>query len=219
MSARRQFLELSLGSLLLPSIAATLSRDASAATQPSSSPAPSNEANIIELGPENAAMAPHTGLWDVTETVWGNPGAAPTTTTGLVAERRMIGPYLQEFIRPAADSADQNIKRIDYLSFQRVEGRWKYVSMELRVAVGVMPAYSFDRGSESGIVLQHDAFALPAGVLLAGSAPQAAGQMLRMTTTWTRSGPDRDVKDQHFAIANGSGVVWLAHRYAYSRRG
>jgi hypothetical protein len=76
-----------------------------------------------ELGPENAVMAAYAGLWDVTETVWARPDGAPVTTTGLVAERRMIGSYLQEFIRPALDTSDQNIKRIDYLSFQRVEVR------------------------------------------------------------------------------------------------
>jgi hypothetical protein len=37
----------------------------------------------------------------------------------------MIGSDLQEFIRPASDTPGQDIKRIDYLSFQRVEGRWK----------------------------------------------------------------------------------------------
>lgn len=52
----------------------------------------------------------------------------------------MIGSYLQEFIRPASDTSSQDIKRIDYLSFQRVEGRWKYVSIEMRAPVGIMLA-------------------------------------------------------------------------------
>jgi hypothetical protein len=42
-------------------------------------------------------MAAYASLWDVTETVWDKPGGNPVTTTGLVAERRMIGSYLQEF--------------------------------------------------------------------------------------------------------------------------
>ena len=34
------------------------------------------------------------GIWEVTETVWDSPNAAPVGTTGLVAERRMIGSLL-----------------------------------------------------------------------------------------------------------------------------
>ena len=157
-------------------------------------------------------MAAYTGLWDVTETVWDKPGGDPVTTTGLVAERRMIGSYLQEFIRPASDTSNQDIKRIDYLSFQRVEGRWKYVSIEMRAPVGIMPAYSFDRGDAAGVVLVHDSFGIT------GGGPDVAGRMLRMNTVVTRDGPDRDVKNQHFILSDGAGTVWLAHRYAYTRR-
>ena len=188
-------------------IQAALGASSLAAMPPPSAPA---AAPAGDLGPENAALAPYAGLWELTETVWPTPDSAPVTTTGLVAERRMIGPYLQEMIRPATDNSGQDIKRIDYLSFQRLEGRWKYVSIELRIAVGIMPAYSVGRGDGAGIVLVHDAFALPAG---------GAAQMLRMTTTVTRDGPDRDAKTQHFMVADGTGVSWLAHRYAYARRG
>jgi hypothetical protein len=218
MLERRHFLGAGPGSVLLPSLAAARTQ----AAKPGSSgqlglgnvllPAASAAERLNELGPENAAMAAYTGLWDVTETVWDKPGGNPVTTTGLVAERRMIGSYLQEFIRPASDTSGQDIKRIDYLSFQRVEGRWKYVSIEMRAPVGIMPAYSFDRGDAAGVVLFHDAFAVT------GGGPEVAGQMLRMNTVVTRAGPDRDVKDQHFILADGVGTVWLAHRYAYARR-
>jgi hypothetical protein len=175
-------------------------------------PAASAAERLNELGPENAAMAAYAGLWDVTETVWNEPGGDPVTTTGLVAERRMIGSYLQEFIRPASDTSGQDIKRIDYLSFHRVDGRWKYVSIEMRAPVGIMPAYSFDRGDAAGIVLLHEPFAL------VGGGSEVTGQMLRMNTIVTRDGPDRDVKNQHFILSDGAGTVWLAHRYAYTRR-
>jgi hypothetical protein len=155
----------------------------------------------------------HTQACGITETVWDKPGGNPVTTTGLVAERRMIGSYLQEIIRPATDTSNQDIKRIDYLSFQRVEGRWKSLSIEMRAPVGIMPAYSFDRGDAAGVVLVHDAFAITRG----GS--DVAGQMLRMNTVVTRDGPDRDVKNQHFIFAYCAGTGWLAHRYAYTRRG
>ena len=218
MLERRQFLGAALGSVLIPGLAAAQTpateTGGSGQLRPGNVPLPPASAaeRLNELGPENAAMAAYAGLWDVTETVWDKPGGAPVTTTGLVAERRMIGSYLQEFIRPASDTLNQDIKRIDYLSFQRVEGRWKYVSIEMRAPVGIMPAFSFDRGDEAGVVLVHEPFAIT------GSGAEVAGQMLRMNTVVTRDGPDRDVKNQHFILSDGAGTVWLAHRYAYVRR-
>lgn len=218
MLERRHFLQAALGSALIPGLAVAQAQTA----KPGGSgqlglgnvplPATSAAERLNELGPENTAMAAYAGLWDVTETVWDKPGGDPVATTGLVAERRMIGSYLQEFIRPASDTSDQDIKRIDYLSFNRVEGRWKYVSIETRAPVGIMPAYSFDRGDATSVVLVHDTFAITLG----GS--DVAGQMLRMNTVITRDGPDRDVKNQHFILSDGAGTVWLAHRYAYARR-
>ena len=217
MLKRRHFLGAAFGSVLIPGLAAAQTQAArtGGSGQLGLMPlAPTSAAGRLnEPGPENAAMAAYAGLWDVTETVWDKPGGTPVTTTGLVAERRMIGSYLQEFIRPASDTSSHDIKRIDYLSFQRVEGRWKYVSIEMRAPVGIMPAYSFDRGDAAGVVLVHEPFAIT------GGGPDVAGQMLRMNTVITRDGPDRDVKNQHFILSDGAGTVWLAHRYAYSRRG
>lgn len=218
MLERRHFLGAAVGSALLPSLAAAQTPAAKAGGSGQlglgnvALPAVSAAQRLNELGPENAAMAAYAGLWDVTETVWDKPGGEPVTTTGLVAERRMIGSYLQEFIRPASDTTNQDIKRIDYLSFQRVDGRWKYVSIEMRAPVGIMPAYSFDRGDAAGVVLVHEPFAIT------GGGSEVAGQMLRMNTVVTRDGPDRDVKNQHFILSDGAGTVWLAHRYAYTRR-
>lgn len=75
------------------------------------------------------------GLWDVTETLWGGPGDAPTTSRGLVAERVMIGSALQEFIRPLVDMARMAVKRTDLLCCNRPDGRWDYLSFDTRAAV------------------------------------------------------------------------------------
>jgi hypothetical protein len=169
-------------------------------------------ARLSELGPENQAMAQRAGLWDVTETVWDRPSAAPATTTGLVAERRMIGSVLQEFLRPVDDTAGRDIKRIDYLRFNRVEGQWDYVSMEMRAPVGIMPAWSFERGENATINLTFAPFAV------VSAEADVTGQMLRMTQTIAYGASDREVKDQFFLLADGTGTKWLAHRYAYKRR-
>ena len=196
---RRRFLEAAAISAVLPRVAA--------AQAP-----PSADLRLNEPGPENGALAARTGLWDLTETAWDGPDAAPVTTTGLVAERRMVGSALQETLRPASDTAGRDIRRVDYLRFNRVEGRWDYVSIENRVAVGLMPAWSFTRGEPGRIELFFAPFAI------AGPGEAVSGRMLRMRQVITFDGPDRDAKDQYMVLADGGGTVWQARRYAYARR-
>ena len=166
---------------------------------------------LNRLGPEGEALARRVGLWDVTETVWASPGAAPVTATGLVAERRMIGSLLQEFIRPPSDTAHAAIKRIDLLSYNRVEGRWDYVSFDTRVPAGLMPAWSAVPGDGTTIELGFAPFAF------VGSGKDVTGRLLRMEQVIRYPDPDHDVKDQYFTMADGTATRWLAHRYAYAR--
>ncbi len=163
MIERRVLFGAALGSALLPAAAKAQAAPVSG--------------RLTEPGPENDAMAQRAGLWDMTETVWETPGAAPVVTTGLVAERRAIRSALQEVLRPEADTAGRNIGRIDYLRFNRVEGRWDYVSMDMRAPVGIMPAWSFERGAPDRIDLTFQPFTVPA------PGPSTVGQMLRMVTT------------------------------------
>lgn len=167
---------------------------------------------LNELGPEGRAIGRRVGLWDMTETVWAAPGAAPVTTTGLVAERRMVGSLLQEFIRPPSDTAREAVKRTDLLTFNRVEGRWNYVSFDTRVPAGLMPAWSSVGGDGATIELAFAPFAF------VGTGTEVTGQLLRMEQVIRFQDPDRDVKDQYFTMADGTGTKWLAHRYAYVRR-
>jgi hypothetical protein len=166
---------------------------------------------LNELGPENTAMAQRAGLWDVIETTWTSPTATPTRQN-LVAERRMVGSFLEEVLEPAPNAAPAEIKRIDYLSFNRVEGRWKYVSMDTRVPVGLMPAASDDRGENGSIHLIFEPFAIPA------ASANITGQLVVMQELIVQDSTDRDHKDQYFNLADGSGKSWLGHRYEYVRR-
>jgi len=73
----------------------------------------------------------------------------------------MIGAFLGETLEPVSNSPAADIKRIDYLSFNRIEGRWKYLSMDTRAPVGLMPAASPDRGDASRIHLTFEPFVIP----------------------------------------------------------
>jgi hypothetical protein len=123
----------------------------------------------------------------------------------------MIGGFLEEALEPAVGAPPGEIQRIDYLSFHRIEGRWKYVSMDTRASVGMMPASSADRGNVAEIHLTFEPFAIP----IEGSR---AGQLLLMQETITQTDANHDRKDQYFNLADGRGSLWLKHRYEYVRR-
>lgn len=164
------------------------------------------------FGPEADRLSARTGLWDAVETVWAEPSSKPVQTAGLIAERVMYGSLLQEIMRPAGDGARGTVARTDLLAFNRLEGRWGYVSFDTRAPVGLMPAWSSDAGDAQTITLSFAPFAAP------GSGPDTGGRLLRMEQIIRFTDADHEVKDQYFMLADGEATRWLAHRYAYSRR-
>ena len=170
----------------------------------------SMDERLNEPGPEARFLATRVGIWGVTETVWPSPHAAPITSTGLVAERVTIGTLLQEFIRPPSDRARLAVKRTSLLCYNRLDGRWDYVSFDARDPVGLMPAWSLDRGNLNRIMLSFAPLAVVGG-------PVATGQFLRMRQEMTTEGPDHDMNEQYFTMADGTATEWLNHRYDYVR--
>ncbi len=199
---RRLLLGAALGAALIPALLPAVSH---------AEDAPPAAERLMALGPENEIIAARIGVWDVTQTFWQTPGAAPKTTA-LVAERRMVGSLLEETLHPAAAGLAGPINRIDYLKYNRVEGRWDYVSLDTTAVVGIMPAWSFVRGDGKTINLTFMPFAT------VGTGAEPSGQMVRMEQEISFDGPDRDRKDQFFLLADGGGRRWLGMRYAYTRR-
>ena len=181
--------------------------------QSASAPAlPAAAQRMSEPGPEGRELAQQTGNWDVVSTNWPAPGAAPVETRGLVAERSLVGLFLQEVMRPAPGSKVPDFRRLDYLNYDRVEGRWKYVSMDTRLPVSIMPASSSGAARDGKVTLQ---FAPQAFV---GLGPEVEGRF--MVSDMVLSQPDANhlLKQQHVVMADGSGRSWLFQQYAYTRR-
>ena len=191
----------------------------SAASAQSVPPPPSSAPVVIsandrltQLGPEGEELAKRVGTWDATFTEWEKEGATPVTTSGLVAEREMIGPMLQERLHTLPGAPGRAWTRIDDLTFNRVTSRWDYMSMDTRAAVGLMPAWSLDRDPARRIFVSFMPFAF------AGDGANVTGQMLRMEQIITEVDADHETKDQYFLPADGNGTKWLAKRYSYVRR-
>jgi hypothetical protein len=175
-------------------------------------PSPSAAERLNAPGPEAEELARRAGTWDVVATFWPKAGAEPQVTRQLVAQREMIGTFLHETMHPARGSTTPDFQRIDYLGWNRVEGRWQYVSLDTRLPVGIMPAWSFSRGDLTRIGLQFEPIAFP------GLGPQVEGRMLRSDLTIVHKSPNHELKEQHFVAADGVGEPWLAARYEYTRK-
>ena len=173
---------------------------------------PSAAQRMSVAGPEQNEIARQVGRWEVVASLWPSPGAQPMVTRGLIAERTMIGPILQEIIQPAPGSQVPDFRRIDYLHFDRVEGRWKYVSMDTRFPVSIMPAWSAGSAQGTSITLQFQ----PQAFVGFGSAVE--GRFMVSDMVVSTPAPDRVVKEQHVTLADGTGRRWLFARYEYTRR-
>lgn len=114
---------------------------------------------------------------------------------------------LQEFL---IDSAKNEIKRTDLLTFKRIEGRLHYVSFDARDPLGLIPAWSIVKGDGKSI----DFYPMA----LTGSGKMITGQMLRMDQKVRFISPTEEVKDQYFTLADGTGTRWLSHQYSYKRK-
>jgi hypothetical protein len=184
-----------------------------ALSQTARSPASTGEVSMRDRlnapGPEARFLAKRVGLWDVTETSWPAPGASPVVSTGLVAERLMIGSLLQEFLRAPNDTVHQAVKRTDLLCYNRLDGRWDYVAFDARDPAGLMPAWSLNRGE-----LNRIEFSFPPLATVVGNT----GELVRARQEMITKDSNHDVNDQYFTLADGTGTEWLGHRYSYVRR-
>jgi Protein of unknown function (DUF1579) len=159
-------------------------------------------------GDESQLLARTVGTWDVITTFRFAPDSAPVVTRGVVAERRMVGAYLEEVMRPGPGSELADFRRISYLTYGKTEGRWQYVSLDTRLPVGIMPAFSFGKETDRKLTLQFE----PMG--FAGFD----GRMMRSNLVITRVSEGRELAQQYWIAADGTGREWLAVQYEYIRR-
>jgi hypothetical protein len=163
-------------------------------------------------GPEAEELARRAGVWNVVITLRPAPDAAPVVTTGLVAERTMIGLFLQEVMKPAPGSSTPDFRRISYLHYNSVEGRWQYVSLDTRFPAGIMPAWSYEKEVGGKLTLQFESLAF------AGWGREVEGWLMRSNYVITRENNDHEFARQFWTRADGSGREWLAVQYEYTRK-
>jgi hypothetical protein len=160
---------------------------------------------------QGAALIQRAGTWNVVSTLRLTPDAPPIVRKDVMADRRMVGPYLEEVMKPVASSASPGFRRIAYLTYSRVEGRWQYVSIDTRFPVGIMPAYSFGKETPGKIELEFQPIAF------VGLGPDVEGRMVRSNFVISWDSLDRETARQFWIAADGTGQQWLAVQYDYAR--
>lgn len=162
-------------------------------------------------GPEAGRLAARAGEWDATVTIWPSPGAEPIITRDLAARRKMVGQFLEERLSPRVADSATDFQRIAYLHYNRVEGRWQYVSMDTRFPAGIMPATSSGSGTADRLDLEFEPIAFP------GWGAAVDGWMMRSSYTVTGLGTDHEIARQEWTRADGTGRRWLAVQFDYRR--
>ena len=173
---------------------------------------PPGAARMQEPGDEARALAQLAGRWDVVATFRASPQAQPIVSKGLIADREMIGLYLQEVMKPAPGSTLPDFRRTSFLTYSRLEGRWQFVSIDTRMPVGIMPAYSFGKESAAKLTLTFESLAF------VGMGAAVEGRMVRSNYVITRDSTNHDLAQQYWVQADGSETQWLAVEYAYTRQ-
>lgn len=209
MKARCRSLRVTIGVLL---VAITCGGAASVASGRGQAQPPSAAARMQQPGPEEEQLRERSGTWTVVSTFRPAPDAAPIVTDGLIAERMMVGLYMQEVMKPGPGSKAPDFSRIAYQYFSRVEGRWQYVSLDTRFPVGIMPAWSFGKEKDGKLVFQFESLAF------VGIGTDVAGRMIRSNLEISRESKDHEFIRQFWVQADGTGREWLAVEYEYKRR-
>jgi hypothetical protein len=176
----------------------------------SATPSAAERLNAVDA--QTQMLVDRIGSWDVVMTLQVSADAKPLVVSGLVAERKMVGRYLAEEIRPLPGTKTPDFTRIAYLNYSGVEGRWQYVSMDTRFPVGIMPANSFDSGTPGEVTLEF------APIAFVGMGAEVEGKMLRSNLVVTRDGKDHDIVRQYWMTSDGTSRKWLGVEYDYRRR-
>jgi hypothetical protein len=182
-----------------------------AATDPKP-PTPSAAERMQQPGAEEQQLKQRTGTWTVKVTFRPMPDAEPMVTQQLVAERKMVGLYMEERMHPDAGAKMPDFSRVAYQYYSRVEGRWQYVSMDTRFPVGIMPAYSFANESNGKLTMLFESLAF------VGLGQDVEGRMIRSNLEIVRESNDHEFVRQYWIQSDGTGRQWPAVEYEYTRR-
>jgi hypothetical protein len=105
------------------------------------------------------------GNWTTRQRVWSSPGTEPIELPPMVVSRRMVrGVFLEEVMEAAPGSDQDPFTRVAYLSFNPINRRFEYVTLDSRYPP-IMFETSVDDKIEDGraIILYVTGFTTPSG--------------------------------------------------------
>lgn len=173
---------------------------------------PSAAERMQQPGYEEEQLQQRTGTWTVKMTFRPTPDAKPIVTEQLVADRKMVGLYMEETMHPDAGAKVPDFSRVAYQYYSRVEGRWQYVSLDTRFPVGIMPAYSFAGETDGKLTMVFESLAF------VGLGKEVEGRMIRSNLEISRPSNSHEFVRQYWVQADGTARQWPAVEYEYTRK-
>jgi hypothetical protein len=177
----------------------------SATSVASATPSAPAKAQAIEL------LTRRAGTWDVVMTMRPTATATPIVVAELLARRSVVGPYLQEVMTPAPGSKVPDFRRIDFITYNPLQARWQYLSMDTRATVGLMVGQGVGREIDGEITVYFSDFPGPTEL-----GPDVGGRYMRARHVLTRETNDHEFTRQYWSV-DGS-PEWMGIQYEYTRR-
>jgi hypothetical protein len=111
--------------------------------------------------------------------------------------------------RPCSACWNPDFRRIDYLTYDKMQARWEYVSMDTRAPIGIMSAAGLGSQAGAEITVYFDGFATP------GMGLELEGRFVRARHVDTRENGHHAFKRQFWTQPGQK--EWLAVQYEYTR--
>lgn len=164
---------------------------------------------ILKQGTEYDSIKPLIGKWSVKMTIYKKNSTEILSETAAQLERKMIGNFLQETMKPAGENDPNPFERISYLSYNRVNKRWEYSVFDTRFPLAMNEQSVEHDIKNNAITVYLDNFALPP---MWGD--QYAGRLTKQRRVIT-FGKDENTNHQFMTLPGEE--EFLAIKYVFAR--
>jgi hypothetical protein len=155
------------------------------------------------------------GVWDVTQRMWGGPGAAATNLPSAVARRRLLGgAILEEQMDLAPGQKGEAFTRVAFFNRNAVTRQYEYFSIDSR-APQMMLERSYDSETRSSI---GETINLLGSMFVAPKWGDAANAAFRYRLVVGPVLQDRQTVRLYLTpVSDDSAREFLAFEYVYTR--
>ena len=168
--------------------------------------------SILAKGPEYGLLSTLTGNWSVIQILYSKDDASVQSRDTFSVERKLVGNFFQETMRPISVKPGGDFTRISYLSYNRTNLRWEYIVLDTRFPVMMFETSKEpDMKTANTLDLYLDAFPCPPFF-----GPAYTGLMTSQHRQIIFAGKNSTIHKQFWTLPGGK--EFLAIEYDFVRR-